>query len=161
MFKNNIKAFLIHGVINYLSFVIFLACFGSTPKWVSEEAQRQYYFKMRLFSVIIIVIAVLLYIFLSKKFLKNQGSIIKNLLSVSSVGIVGSMLWGITLIALTIEGGISKSQSISFYYIYISYLIPLISTSVLDYNFYLISLVFSFVPSIFMIIGIFTRKIKP
>ena len=104
MIKNNIKALLIHIVISILSFIFFLILHNSSAKWASEEAARQHHVSMLQASILVIIVSLLLYYYLSRKFLINQLSIIKNILSLSIIGLIGIVLWVISFCIYLSEG---------------------------------------------------------
>lgn len=104
MIKNNIKALLIHIVISILSFISSLIIHTSSAKWVSEEASRQHHTSMILASILVTIVSLLLYYYLSRKFLTNQLSIIKNILSLSIIGLIALVLWLISFCIYLTEG---------------------------------------------------------
>ena len=104
MIKNNIKALLIHIVINILSFIFFLNSHTSSAKWVSEEAARQHHTSMIQDSILVVIASLLLYYYLSRKFLTNQLYIIKNILSLSVIGLIGIVLLLISFCIYLTEG---------------------------------------------------------
>ena len=93
MIKNNIKALLIHIVISILSFIFSIIFHTSSAKWISEEAARQHHVSMLGVSILVIIVSLFLYYHFSKKFLTNQLAIIKNILSLSIIGLIGIVFW--------------------------------------------------------------------
>ena len=66
---------------------------NSSAKWISEEFARQHYVSMLGVSILVIIVSLFLYYHFSRKFLTNQLAIIKNILSVSIIGLIGIVLW--------------------------------------------------------------------
>ncbi|MBZ9689705.1 hypothetical protein G9F72_025845 [Clostridium estertheticum] len=62
-------------------------------KWATEEAARNHHYNMMFVAIAIIAVAVILYYLLGSVRLIDQGNIYKNLFSVSSVAILGVLLW--------------------------------------------------------------------
>ena len=154
MIKNNIKALLIHIVISILSFIFSLIIHNSSAKWSSEEIARQHHNSMIRASILVIIVSLLLYYYLSKKFLTNQLSIIKNILSLSITGLIGIVLWLISFCIGLTEGtqillNSGMWQLYSLYYGYCMSLVYEITTT----NPY-IMIVFGILPSIVMYLGI-------
>lgn len=143
MVKNNLKSLVLHILISITSIIIFLTFYTSTPKWVSEEAARRHQFMV----VIPVLLAIALYYAVGKKFLTNQGSIFKNLLSVSITAIIGIFLW---VMAFNIDltgpsNSLLNSELWQVYYMYNGYSLFLINEWGIN-NQYLF-LLSSFIPS--------------
>ena len=154
MIKNNIKALLIHIVISILSFIFSIIFHTSSAKWISEEAARQHHVSMLGVSILVIIVSLFLYYHFSRKFLTNQSSIIKNILSFSIIGLIGIVFWFAAFyIDLTettqilINSGLW--QLYSLYYGYCVSLVYEITTT----NPY-IMLVFGILPIIVMYVGV-------
>ena len=153
MIKNNIKALLIHIVISILSFILSIIIHTSSAKWVSEEAARQHHISMIQASILVIIVSLLLYYYLSRKFLTNQLSIIKNILSLSIIWLIGIVLWLISFYIYLTEGtqillNSGFWQLYSLYYGYCMSLVYEITTT----NPY-IMIVFGIFPIIIMYLG--------
>lgn len=154
MIKNNIKALLIHIVISILSFIFSLIFHNSSAKWVSEEAARQHHVSMLRASILVIIVSLLLYYHFSRKFLTNQLSIIKNILSLSIIGLIGIVLWLTSFcIDLTGETQILLNSGLwQLYTLYYGYCMSLVYeiTSTNPY----IMIVFGVLPIIVMYLGV-------
>ncbi|GAA0729411.1 membrane protein [Clostridium malenominatum] len=158
MIKNNIKSFLIHIVISISSIIIFIAFNTSQVKWISEEAAKNHQYSMIFIAAVSSIIAIVLYYLLGKKFLTQYRSIYKNILSVSLVAILGGVLWGIAFNILITETSdiLLNSELWKIYSIYNGYSLFLINECKIN-NPYLY-LLFSFIPSIVMGLGIKYKK---
>lgn len=123
MIKNNIKSLLIHILISILSLIAYAPFHVSAVKWVSREAAKNHHIFMLILGVSIIILALILYYFLSRAFLINQGSDFKNIVSVSLTVLIGLILW-LTAYNFDYAGETSKLlnsdlwQLYSFYYSY-------------------------------------------
>jgi len=91
--KNNLKSLLIHVSISITSIFVFYLFNAGQPKWASEEAYIKHHNSMMGVAVTIIVVATILYYLLGKKHLIKQGSIYKNLFSVSLTIILSLFFW--------------------------------------------------------------------
>ena len=153
MIKNNIKALSIHIVISIFSFIFSIIIHNSSAKWVSEEAARQHHVSMIQASILIIIVSLLLYYYLSRKFLTNQLSIIKNLLSFSIIGLIGIVLWLISFFINLTYGTqiLLNSGSWQLYSLYYGYCISLVY-EITTTNPY-IMIIFGIFPIIFMYLG--------
>lgn len=154
MIKNNIKALLIHIVISILSFIFSLIIHNSSAKWVSEEVARQHHVSMLRASILVIIISLVLYYHFSKKFLTNQLSIIKNILSFSIIGLIGIVLW-LTSFCIDLTGGtqiILNSGLWQLYTLYYGYCMSLVY-EITTTNPY-IMIVFGILPIIIMYLGV-------
>lgn len=154
MIKNNIKALLIHIVISILSFIFSLIFHNSSAKWVSEEAARQHHVSMLRASILVIIVSLLLYYHFSRKFLTNQLSIIKNILSLSIIGLIGIVLW-LTSFCTDLTGGtqiLLNSGLWQLYTLYYGYCMSLVYeiTTINPY----IMIVFGVLPIIVMYLGV-------
>jgi hypothetical protein len=123
MIKNNMKSIFIHIAISILSLVTYIPFHLSSVSWVSEKAAMQHHIYMLIIAITIIISALFLYYFFGGMFLKNQGSIFKNIMSVSITGLIGVFLW---LIAFSIDltGGakmLLNSELWQLYSLYYSY----------------------------------------
>lgn len=159
MIKNNIKALLIHIVISILSFIISMLFHTHAVKWVSEEAANQHNFSMLGASFLIIIVLLFLYYHFSRKFLTNQSSIIKNILSFSIIGLIGIVLWFIAF-SIDLTGGtqiLLNSELWQLYSLYYGYCVSLVY-EITTTNPY-IMLVFGILPIIVMYIGVKKSKI--
>ncbi|MGG7142100.1 hypothetical protein ACQPVP_01350 [Clostridium nigeriense] len=153
MIKNNIKALLIHIVISIFSFIFSMLFHNSSAKWVSEEAANQHHVAMLRVSVLIIIVSLFLYYHFSRKFLTNQLSIIKNILSFSIIGLIGMVLW-LTAFYTDLTSGtqiLLNSELWQWYSLYYGYCMSLVY-EITATNPY-IMLVFGSLPIIVMCLG--------
>jgi hypothetical protein len=133
--------------------IIFYIFNASTPKWVSEEAANRHHYKMLFMAVVLVLLAIALYYAVGKKFLTNQGSIFKNLLSVSITAFIGIFLW---VMAFNIDltgpsNSLLNSELWQVYYMYNGYSLFLINEWGIN-NQYLF-LLSSFIPSVTMAVS--------
>ena len=160
MIKNNIKALLIHIVISILSFIFFLILHNSSAKWASEEAARQHHVSMLQASILVIIVSLLLYYYLSRKFLINQLSIIKNILSLSIIGLIGIVLWVISFCIYLSEVTqiLINSGLWQLYSLYYGYCMSLVYEITITNPY--IMIVFGTLPIIFMYLGVKKSRIS-
>ena len=160
MIKNNIKALLIHIVISILSFIFSLILHNSSAKWASEEAARQHHVSMLQASILVIIVSLLLYYYLSRKFLINQLSIIKNILSLSIIGLIGIVLWVISFCIYLSEGTqiLINSGLWQLYSLYYGYCMSLVYEITITNPY--IMIVFGTLPIIFMYLGVKKSRIS-
>ncbi|MEG1795995.1 MAG: hypothetical protein RR262_05795, partial [Clostridium sp.] len=104
MIKNNMKSLLIHIVISLLSFIIYMLFHASSVKWVSEEVARKHHVYMLEISAVVIIVSLFLYYYFGRKFLTNQASFFKNIISLSTVGLIGISLW-LAAFCIDLTGG--------------------------------------------------------
>lgn len=91
MFTNNIKAFICHAFLQYLTFFSsFIIGFNSSLKSETELIKHLHYQQVK--SWITFIILIILYFIYGRYALKSQGSRLKNIISVSSIIIVGLIL---------------------------------------------------------------------
>lgn len=160
MIKNNIKALLIHIVTSMLSFIVYILFNTSSAKWASEEAANQHHLSMLRVSFLVIVFSLFLYYHFSKKFLTNQSSIMKNILSFSIIGLIGIVLWFIAL-SNDLTGGtqiLINSELWKLYSLYYGYCVHLVDEITVTNPY--IMLVFGFLPIISMYLGLKKSSIK-
>jgi hypothetical protein len=154
MIKNNIKALLIHMGISILSLIIYMLFHNSSAMWVSEEAARQHHVSMLVISVLVIIVSLFLYYDFSRKFLINQVSFIKNILSLSIIGLIGIVLW-FAAFCIDLTGGtqiLLNSELWQLYSLYYGYCVYLVDELTSTNPF--IMLAFGILPIIVMYLGI-------
>lgn len=154
LIKNNLKAFLIHLTISISSVLVFMIFFTAQAKWVSDEAARNHHISMVLLSIIMIVIAVIFYHSLGRKYLISQGSKYKDLFSVSLIAILGVLLWAnaFNIDRFSPSNVLLNSGLWQFYGMYNGYSLFFLDES--GSNNPYIFLFFSFIPTIAMWTGI-------
>ena len=154
LIKNNLKAFLIHLTISISSVLVFMIFFTAQAKWVSDEAARNHHISMVLLSIIMIVIAVIFYHLLGRKYLISQGSKYKDLFSVSLIAILGVLLWAnaFNIDRFSPSNVLLNSGLWQFYGMYNGYSLFFLDES--GSNNPYIFLFFSFIPTIAMWTGI-------
>lgn len=153
MIINNFKSLMIHIFVSLISILLFFITnvLPGTPKWVTEEAYNAHKNKMTIISIVIIIIAVILYYSISRKILKKQGSTLKNILSVSVVAILGVFFWILAYIFAGSEGP-GRSTLWQYYTLYNGYMVSLVENIEIKTMFIL--LLGTFVPSLVMSITI-------
>lgn len=146
MVKNNIKAFLIHIFVALVCYEIIhfkvpiMVKFINTRYMGLSDYRRADY----IFGTFVLIVAVILYYILGKKFLKRREKISENIVSVILVGIVGVFAWKLSWRLL-----IGGNNYLSFYYSYAETLIE--ETMLFSAR---IVLLISFIPSIVMFLAI-------
>ena len=157
MVKNNLKSLLVHITISIFSMILYFLFNMAQAKWASEEAARNHHYNMMFVAVTIIAVAVILYYLLGSARLINQGNIYKNLFSVSLIAILGIILWANAFNTDRIgpSNHLLNSQLWEYYTMYNGYSFFLINESEINNSY--VFLLFSFIPTIAMWIGI-TRK---
>jgi Mg2+/citrate symporter len=158
MIKNNIKSLLIHLLASVLSFIVYLAFHLSAVKWVSEEAYQNHHNNMLTVAFTVIAAAIFLYFHLSKKICKNQGSNFTNIISVSITAILGILSW---VIAFNIDltgptDVLLNSELWQLYSLFNTYSLFLVDEARINNPH--IMLIFSFIPTLAMNLGI--RKVE-
>jgi cytochrome bd-type quinol oxidase subunit 2 len=158
LIKNNLKSLLIHITLSVLFIFTFTIFFAAQPKWDSEEAARNYHNIMLVISIIMLVIAPILYNYLGKRHLKKQENLYKNLFSVSLPAIVGVVLWvyAFNIDKIGPSNQLLNSEFWRLYSMFNGYSVPFIDVSESD-NPYLF-LVFSFIPTLCMWTGLQRKK---
>ena len=154
MIKNNIKALLIHIVVSILSLIFSMLFQNSSAKWASEEAANQHHLSMLGVSFLVIIVSLFLYYHFSKKFLSNQLSIIKNILSFSIIGVIGIVLW-LNAFCIGLADGtqiLLNSELWQLYSLYYGYCMSLVY-EITATNPY-IMIVFGILPIIVMYLGV-------
>jgi hypothetical protein len=158
LIKNNLKSLLIHITLSILFIFTVTIFFAAQPKWDSEGVARNYHNIMLVISIIMLAIAPILYTYLGKKHLKKQGSLYKNLFSVSLPAIVGAVLWlhAFNLDNLGPSNQLLNSESWGLYSMFNGYSVPFTEASRSN-NPYLF-LVFSFIPTLCMWTGLQRKR---
>lgn len=154
MVKNNIISLFIHFIISALCIIIFMFFHMSVAKWVSAEAARKHHINMMTAAVLVMVIALFLYYFLSRKFCKDQGSSFKNLMSISITLIIGTFLW-ITAFSIDLTNGTNillNSELWSMFGTYYSYCLFLVDETRIGNPY--VMLIFLLLPIFAMRLGI-------
>lgn len=154
MIKNNIKSLLIHIVISIFSFIIYMFFHASSVKWVSEEVAWKHDVSMLVISVLVIMVSLCLYYYFSRKFLINQASFFKNIISLSIIGIIGIALW-LSAFYIDLTNGtqiLLNSQLWQLYSLYYGYCLYLVYEITVTNPY--IMLAFGILPIIVMYLGI-------
>jgi len=156
--KNNLKSLLIHLTISIASIFIFFLFNMGQPKWASEQAYIKYHNSMMGIAFAVIVVATILYYSLGKKYLINQGSIYKNLFSVTLTIILSLFLWGyaLNIDRIGISDHLLNSHLWERYSMYNGYSFFLIKES--DNNNPYVFLLSSFIPTIAMWVGLQRKR---
>ena len=125
-----------------------------SAKWISEEVARQHHVSMLGVSILVIIVSLLLYYHFSRKFLTNQLSIIKNILSLSIIGLIGIILWLTSFYIDLTEGTqiLLNSGLWQLYSLYYGYCMSLVY-EITATNPY-IMIVFGILPNIVMYFGV-------
>lgn len=154
MIKNNIKALLINIFISILAFMVYIAFHASAVKWASEEAARQHHVFMIVNSALVIIVAAFLYYYLSRKFLDNQGTCLKNIASFSITALIGIVLWMTAFFIDLTEGTkiLLNSQLWQLYSLYHGYSLCLVNEINITNPYIMIA--FGILPIIVMYLGI-------
>lgn len=161
MIKNNLKSLFIHIIISFTFIIIFLVFFLSGGKWASEEAAIRHHNRMMFMAITMIGIALILYYLSSRKFLINQGNLIKNLLSTILVAIIGSIIWVIAYKVdfdnIRVSYSLFNSELWQIYCAFNGYSMFFLN----EYNSknHLLFLLFSFMPTIAMSLGILRKDV--
>lgn len=157
--KNNLKSLLIHIIISVFSMIVYFLFNMAQFKWASAEAARNHHNSMMFVAVTIIAIDIILYYFLGSTRLNNQGSIYKNLFSVSAVAILGVFLWvnAFNTDSIGPSNRLLNSQLWQYSTMYNGYSFFLIEETGINNSYAFLFL--SFIPTIAMWTGI-NRKIS-
>ncbi len=157
MISNNLKALLIHIIVNAISFFLYFTfnIKAGIAEYATPEAYQNHVNFMMAISVAIIVMAIILYYIGSRLLLKNQGKLIRNLLSVCCVSVIG-VVWWLVIYPISNLEAFSNSNIWVTYSIYVSYMLSLVDNVTNDMP--LMLLVSALVPSIVMSTGV--RKVK-
>lgn len=151
--KNNLKSLLIHAIISILSILVFIALSGRQAKWASEEAAIRHHNNMMTCAYILIAVALIIYFILGRRLLINLGSIYKNLISTILPAIIGIIIWIIAFsLDFTVNSGyLLNSELWQLYSAYNGY--SLFFLDELNNNNHYVFLLFSFLPTITMSLG--------
>jgi len=127
MLKNNVKALIIHIFVNVISVFLYymLAINVGVAEWVSEAAYNVHIDKMVMIGLVIVLMAFALYYIGGRVFLRDQGWLWKNILSVSSVFIIG-FIWWLMILPLSNLEVFSKANVWQTFSMYTSYMLTLI-----------------------------------
>jgi hypothetical protein len=154
MIKNNIISIVIHIVISILSLITYLPFHASAVSWVFEEAAMKHHIYMLVMAAAIIVAALFLYYFFGGMLLINQGSNLKNILSVSITVFIGVFLW-FTAFSIDLTGGtkiLLNSELWQLYSLYYAYCLFFVDEANVGVSY--IMLVFCVMPILAMLLGI-------
>jgi heme/copper-type cytochrome/quinol oxidase subunit 2 len=153
MISNNFKALFIHIFVSAISFYMYFTFNIKTgiAEYATPEAYQNHVNFMMTISVAIIVMAIILYYIGGRLLLKNQGKITRNLLSVSSVAVIG-VVWWIVIYPISNLDAFSHSNIWETFAIYVSYMLSLVDN--LNKDMPSLLLVSTIVPSIIMTAGI-------
>ena len=129
-------------------------------KWATEEAARNHHYRMMFVAIAIIAVAVIFYYNLASTRLTNRGSIYKNLFSVSIIAILGFCFWAnaFNIDRIGPSNRLLNSHLWENYAIFNGYSFFFISEA--EVNNAYIFLLFSFIPTIAMWIGMNRKKIR-
>jgi hypothetical protein len=158
LIKNNLKSLLRHISISIISMIVFFLFNMSQPKWATEEAARNHHNIMMFLSITLIVGAVISYYLLARKRLIDQGNIYINLFSVSLTAIIGIILWAIAFNIDRIGPSNRLFNLISWqnYGMFNGYSFFLLEEAEINNPY--VFLIFSFIPTIVMWVGIQRKK---
>lgn len=153
MRSNNLKAFLIHIFVNVISVFLYymLAINVGVAEWVSEAAYNAHIEKMVMIGLVIVLMAFALYYIGGRVFLRDQGWLWKNILSVSSVFIIG-FIWWLMILPLSNLEVFSKANVWQTFSIYTSYMLTLIDY--LEADIPILLLLCLMLSTLFMVLGI-------
>lgn len=128
MLKNNLKAFFFHIALSLIGFVSYIMLIKQTGivDWATNKAYEIHMLKMMVLSIMILLGVSFLYYAFASRFLEPQGSVFKNLLSVSCVSIIGVLFW-LTIYPLSQLDPWQHSNIWSLHSIYIGFTTMLIS----------------------------------
>lgn len=157
MLKNNLKSLCFHIALcftYFLGYVIQMSYFGVT-EWVDVKAYESHMIKLVILAIVLTILASFLYYFFARKFLEDQGSLLKNLVSVSSVSIFCILLWLLVYPAAQLEV-FSKLNLWSVYALFIGFATFIVES--IDGDIPIILLISAFLPSLMM--GVSIKKIK-
>jgi len=153
MRSNNLKAFLIHIFVNVISVFLYymLAINVGVAEWVSEATYKAHVDKMVMIGLVIVLMAFALYYIGGRVFLRDQGWLWKNILSVSSVFIIG-FIWWLMILPLSNLEVFSKANVWQTFSIYTSYMLTLIDY--LEVDIPILLLLCLMLSTLFMVLGI-------
>ncbi|MFZ5966401.1 MAG: hypothetical protein ACOYVK_04415 [Bacillota bacterium] len=142
MYKNNFRAILIHIIIGLIIFKLFTYI----DSLAIENKIKFGGFFYDAGAIFFFLLAIILYLS-AGRVLSMQGNKLKDLLSVSSVSIVGLILW---LVCFTITGGINTGANLNWipFVFYTAYSFPLNVTFYLDTPF--MAFIYALAPSLLM-----------
>ncbi|MCA0386339.1 MAG: hypothetical protein LCH34_12150 [Firmicutes bacterium] len=153
MLKNNVKALTIHIFVNIISVLLYymLVINVGVAEWVSEAAYKAHVDKMVIIGLVIALLAFALYFIGGRLFLRDQGRIWKNVLSVSSVFFLG-FIWWLMILPLSNLEVFSKANVWQTFSIYTSYMLTLIDY--LEADIPILLLLCLMLSTLFMVLGI-------
>lgn len=154
MIKNNIRSLLIHVLISILALIAYISFNVSVVKWASEEAAKNHHIVMISVAITVFAIALFLYYYFSGVFLKEQGSNLKNIMSISITGFIGLLIWLIAFNLNLTEGtsALLNSKVWQLYSLYYSYCLFLVDEATISIPYSM--LVFCIMPILAMWLGI-------
>jgi hypothetical protein len=160
MLKNNLRSLMIHFLISFLNYIVFMIFHMSVVKWASEESARRHQIFMIIIALIVIGVSLLMYYFLSRAYCIPGKGTLYNIASVGGVALIGMLLWLRAFSLEPVVGGASLFNSSLWvnYGVYNHYsMFFLYEVSIKNpYN----VLLFSFLPSIAMYFGMKRRVIE-
>lgn len=147
--KNNLVSLLIHVLLS-IYFIYSFYKYDISATYSTREAALNHLDNIKSTSYVFFAEATLFYIIVGRKFLKNQGTILKNLVSTSLTAIIGILIW---LIAQYIDFAVIGTSLLNsgwpqLYNLYNGYsLIFLHAYGIVNPNMFLL---FAFLPTIIM-----------
>ena len=156
LIKNNIKVFFINVIISLMGFGIFILVRSNTPRLTTSTTVKNYSLVLTSVALIILIGSMILYYFAARLFFTCMGNNIKNILSVSMLGIIGIVWWAILVLFVANKGEVLNYLQWFYYCIFNTYALPLITD--MNINNVYILLIFPILPVLVMGTGLIEKN---